>query len=102
MFDLRLEMMGEEEGEDVGRITKWLEASTIEDFEGEIKQQIARVVPATPPRQPLLQELHDEISPTDTSFSCESIFDIPGKYHAPSSPCPRRPFRDDVSAASSC
>jgi hypothetical protein len=58
--------------------------------------------PITPPRRPATPVLHEEISPTDTSFSGYSIFDVPvrRKVHF-GSPTPKSQIRDDWSDVTS-
>ncbi|KAJ4379246.1 hypothetical protein N0V86_005291 [Didymella sp. IMI 355093] len=62
------------------RISIWLRNADQEDYEeGDSKLRDAPTVdPTTPPRRALLPTHYEEISPTNTSFSEDSIFDTPG------------------------
>lgn len=102
---------GTKDAEEVGdmeRVTGWLETLTIEESEAEIHCDAAYAdngngQPVTPPRRLMLQEWYEGISPTDTSFSGGSVFDIMGQgYYEPGSPCRKGRGRDDVSEATSC
>ncbi|KAF2819199.1 hypothetical protein CC86DRAFT_413270 [Ophiobolus disseminans] len=82
--------------DDLERITGWLEGVTMGNGEGDNNGQ-----PVTPPRR----LTYEEISPTDTSFSGGSIFDIPDKRcYKLGTPCRKGPgrVRDDGSEATSC
>lgn len=91
--------------EDTGsmrHIAGWLKASTLEESEGKIPYSYQQDDPATPPRRISLQEPYEEISPTDTTFSGNTVFDPPEHRHEQGSPTPQGRYRDDVSNATSC
>lgn len=92
----------------VGWVKDWLEeieehdSSEKSDLNGGIPPKKDTHTPVTPLRPLVLQQTYNEVSPTNTSFSGESVFDTPYRgRHEPGSPCPCGRFRENVSAASS-
>lgn len=57
--------------------------------------------PKTPPRQLASKRFHEEVSPTDSSYSNPSIFDPPSRSHQLSKPSPQERFFDNTSETTS-
>jgi hypothetical protein len=77
-------------------VRTWLEGVQIADSETSPEEAVEAVprrrdksVPCTPLRRPHFQDQYTELSPTDTVFSHDSIFDA--LQHTPSSPASPRP-----------
>jgi hypothetical protein len=66
--------------DDNDRISIWLRNADQQDYEegGSELRDAPAIDPATPPRRGSLPTHYEEISPTNTSFSEDSIFDTPG------------------------
>jgi len=90
------------EMDEIERVAGWLERLSIEEGEDEVERQKEKEQPFTPMRRLTLQERYEETSPTDTSFSGASVFDLPEHGGELGSPCRRGRFRDDGSEATSC
>jgi hypothetical protein len=91
-----------------GRIEGWLEKLEIKNHETDegkgnenTQDERAILVPRTPKRQPNSHATLEEISPTDTSFSGQSIFDVPLRRDLFGSPTPKCGIRDDDSDTTS-
>ena len=77
--------VGRKEAEDLDGIKGWLRKLDVDGLEADVisgyhdkRTTESRLQPVTPPRRPhTVLGVHEEISPTDTSFSGRSIFDKP-------------------------
>jgi len=100
--------MLEKEVEHPDRIEGWLDKLNIKGAETDESEcttathQEAEYEPTTPPRRSDYRSVpQDEISPTDTSFSGQSIFDKPLRKNLFGSPTPKFERRDDDSDTTS-
>ena len=78
----------EEKVNTLERIAGWLmdlhidgSDEDVSEIDNNSKTQKENAEPATPPRKGSTHEAHDELSPTDTSFSGPSVFDSPLRNH---------------------
>ena len=95
--------MGEKEVEYTDRIAGWLDEMSINEPEAKESSEVAKeqrelLDPTTPPRRPTTPGSLEDISPTDTSFSGQSVFDTPvrSKVHS-GSPTQKHHIADDSS-----
>ncbi|KAH7087480.1 hypothetical protein FB567DRAFT_443162 [Paraphoma chrysanthemicola] len=88
---------------DLGKVKGWLKELRLANGENDVLEQLREEsAPVTPPRKPQTYQQVEKISPTDTSFSGNTIFDTPARGGCePESPCATRRFRDDSSEVTS-
>ncbi|KAH7074479.1 hypothetical protein BKA63DRAFT_314741 [Paraphoma chrysanthemicola] len=88
---------------DLGKVKGWLKELRLANGENDVlKHPGEESAPVTPPRKPQTYQQVEKISPTDTSFSGNTIFDTPARGGCePESPCAQRRFHDDSSYVTS-
>lgn len=81
--------------EDHDYVSSWLQGAVCQEYDDFVNElgDSASIEPTTPPRRRFLAQRYEEVSPTNTSFSDDSVFDVP---HLPDESVNGDPFCDDI------